>query len=267
MDPGALPVAGLAGALYRRFEGRPAIVVGGGPSAPVQFERASKALPDALVLSANGHAAKLGVAPAYVVCKDHLHTETRQPMEPALRALGAPVVARHYWADLRVTSWPIQGNSGMMALGFAVMLGCRPVVPVGFDCYQGGTYFHDAASRNVSGGLSPAIWHMRYVRLARRLEGAPVRVFEGPLRGPFPLFDPTERFGRPHMPVALQQYANCEPVWVRALASFSLPCDRTVTIPAGYVFPADRVEIQPALRANHVALLDNPPGPVVLSHA
>jgi hypothetical protein len=262
-----LPVATLAGTLYRAFEGRPALVVGGGPSAPAEYSFATAWLPRPLIVSANGHAAKLGAYPDFIVCKDHRHTETGELMEGLLRPIGAPIVSRHYWADYRLTGWPIQGNSGLMALGFAVMLGCRPVIPVGFDCYQNGTYFHAPDAKNVSVGLRETIWDSRMKRLAGRLEGAPIRPLAGPLSRVFPRFDPTERFARFHMPVALEAYEQVSSTWVRVLRPFQLRGEKTVEVPAGRVLPVDGAELRAALLGGHVEILDSAPAPVVSSCA
>jgi hypothetical protein len=217
-----------------------------------------------VVISANGHAAKLGLKPDFVVCKDHRHTETKELMEPALRALGAPLVSRHYWADYRLTGWPIQGNSGMMALGFAVMLGCRPVVPIGFDCYQNGTYFHDLHAKNVSHGLRPSMWDSRYQRFARRLEGAPIRPLAGQLCKVYPRFNPAELFAQPHMPVALQSYATLRATWVRALKPFMLRGETSSEVPVGRVLPVDSAELAHAMTGGNVEILDRQ-GPDVVS--
>src|SRR5574343_701570 len=80
----ALPMSALVSDLYRRHQDRLAIVVGGGPSAPEQLEKIG-GLSSPIVISANGHANKLGLVTDYVVCKDHTHTETKALMEPQLR--------------------------------------------------------------------------------------------------------------------------------------------------------------------------------------
>ncbi len=225
VDQEALPVAQLAGALYRKFEGRPAIVVGGGPSAPAQYAEVISALHNPVVISANGHAAKLGLKPDFVVCKDHRHTETKELMEPALRALGAPLVSRHYWADYRLTGWPIQGNSD---------------------------------------GLRPSMWDSRYQRFARRLEGAPIRPLAGQLCKVYPRFNPAELFAQPHMPVALQSYATLRATWVRALKPFMLRGETSSEVPVGRVLPVDSAELAHAMTGGNVEILDRQ-GPDVVS--
>ena len=267
VDQEALPVSQLVGALYRKFEGRPALVVGGGPSAPAQYAEVISALHNPVVVSANGHAAKLGLQPDFVVCKDHQHTETKELMEPALRAIGAPLVSRHYWADYRLSGWPIQGNSGMMALGFAVMLGCRPVVPIGFDCYQNGTYFHDLTAKNISIGLRESMWESRYQRFARRLEGASIRPLAGPLCKHYPRFNPAGDNAPYHMPLALRPYETQRATWVRALRPFLIKGESSGEVPVGWVLPLDDAELRHAQAGGHVEILDSAPPPVVSSCA
>ena len=267
VDPQALRVGELAGTLYRKYEGRPALVIGGGPSTPAQYAEVISALHNPVVISANGHAARLGVRPDFIVCKDHVHTETKQLMEPALRELRTPIVSRHYWADYRLSDWPIQGNSGMMGLGFAVMLGCAPVVPIGFDCYQNGTYFHDPVAKNVSLGLRADHWRARYVRFSRRLEGAVIRPLGGPLLRVFSRFDSAERYPPYHMPVALRQYETQRTTWVRALHPFMLRNEKLVEVPTDRVLPVDDAELRHALLGGHVEILDSAPASVVSSCA
>jgi hypothetical protein len=258
----------LISALYRKYADRPALVVGGGPSAPEQLLRISQWLNPfyanpPLIVAANGHATRLGLTPDFIVCKDHVHTETKEFMEHKLRPIGAPLVSRYHWAEYRLANWPSQGNSGMMALAVAVLLGCRPVVPIGLDCYQKGTYFHDLDAKNVSGGLRESNWRSRYQRLSNRLEQAPIRAAGGFLGTLFRPFDPTERFDRAHMPVSLQIYADMPSIHVRSLPGFQFTFDRGVAVPPGTEFPVSPLEFASYGKAGFVAPIDNPAPAVV----
>jgi len=245
----------LVGALYRAFENTPALVIGGGPSAPEQLQKVGHLAP--VVVSANGHAVKLGLTPHFVVCKDHVHTETKQLMEPSLRGIGAPIAGRQYWADYRMPEWPAQGNSGMMALGFAVLLGCRQVIAIGFDCYLGGTYFHDLEAKNVSKGLRPAMWNQRYRRLASKLEMSPIRSMDGPLTSVFQRYSPNERFEAFHMPVSLQGYKTMVGYTVRALQDLSMNHDSNVGVPKGTVFAVSPSELALLRRRWQIEIVDS----------
>lgn len=249
----------LASALYCRHKHRPAIVVGGGPSAPQQLEYLRKQGADYLVLSANGHAVKLGLQPDYIVCKDHKHTETKALMEPMLREIGAPLLARHYWADYRLARWPIQGNSGMMALGAAALMGCAPIFPIGFDCYQGATYFHAPTERNVSLGLRDSQWRSRYQRLGAKLVTADIRLLgQSPLVAAFRRHDPQEAPRAWCMPPVLEVYRGMATCYVKAKREFPMLQDPTCPVPRGEVFPVDAEELARLQRADLVDLVDNP---------
>lgn len=261
----ALPMSALVSDLYRRHQDRLAIVVGGGPSAPEQLEKIG-GLSSPIVISANGHANKLGLVTDYVVCKDHTHTETKALMEPQLRTLNAPIASRHHWADYRLGNWPVQGNSGMMALGLAALLGCRPIIPIGFDCYQGATYFHDPEAKNVSQGLRESHWRSRYQRLSARLLGACIRPLDGFLTSVFPIFDPQEPLGRFCMPPALRVYENAITYRVKALRDFHAKYDPRVVIPKGYEFPMDSFEFAYyGTRLRCVGILDSAEGAMLSS--
>jgi hypothetical protein len=208
-------------------------VVGGGPSAPAQLLDVSH-LCNPIIVSANGHAAKLGLTPDYAFCKDHTHTETGEAMQDVLRPLGCPIVGRHYWMDYRAPFWPVQGNSGMMAIALGVLLGGAPVIPIGFDSYlTGGTYFHNLQAPNVSLGRLPSHWRSRYQRLALRLTGAFVRVLDDLLGVAFPRYVADERFGRPFIPPALRIYEDMRAVRVTVIQPFQLRQDPRAVVPEG----------------------------------
>lgn len=195
-------MAELAATLYGKYLGRPIVVVGGGPSVPSQWA----ALPDfvkvdAVLIFANAHGFHLGLKPDYIVCKDETHTETKQPMEPQLRAHGDyPIVARYAWADYRLDRWLVQGNSGQMAIALAAMMGGKPIIPIGIDCFQKGVYFHAPEGKNVSQGRHDGVWRSSMTRLMRRLEGAVIRAPGPPLSLTFRRYDPNEVLPEPAIP-------------------------------------------------------------------
>lgn len=197
-----------AAALYARHFGQPIIVIGGGPSAPGQWASLPAPWREAAVkVFANGHGFKLGLEPDFIVCKDDVHTETKQRMEPMLRAHGDyPIVAPHPWADYIMQGWPSQGNSGQLAIALAAMMGGWPVIPVGFDCYQNGTYFHAPDAPNVSLGRLESAWRHGMTRLMRRLDGAVIRALDGVMARMFPRFDPAEVLPEPRIPAIFDKY-------------------------------------------------------------
>jgi hypothetical protein len=233
----------LVAELYGKHRGIPILVVGGGPSAPDELAAIGRERVKAMiVISANSHAWQLGLRPDYTFCKDHLHTETKQPMEVLVRAGGAPVVSMQYWADYRCARWPIQGNSGQHAIALAALMGGAPIVPIGIDCFQGETYFHTPNIPNVSLGRSSSYWKSRFTRLQGRLEGAAVRPVGGILGGAFPLYRPYEEFARVTIPSIFDSYVDCPTEYVRAVRRFVLPQDPRAEIPVGFVLPATPLE-------------------------
>jgi hypothetical protein len=215
------------------------------------------------VFSANGHAQKLNVRADYIVCKDHTHTETRERMEPLLRPLGVPIIARHYWADYRLPFWPIQGNSGMMALGVAALAGCAPIFPIGFDCYQNGTYFHDPGAKNVSRGLRDSLWRSRYQRLQAKLLTADIRLLErSPLSVAFPQHTPGMA-PRGEIPPVFDAYRGMQTHYGRALRAFPMRQDPLTEVPKGIVFAMSGEELLFYTRTDCVAPVDNRDLPLV----
>lgn len=238
----ALPLKRLIADLYACCRGFPVLVVGGGPSAPSDLEVVRALLPTAGIVSANGHATKLGLTPDWIFCKDDTHSETGERMEDLLRPIGVPIVGRHWWCDYRAPRWGVQGNSGAMAIALAALMGGQPIIPIGFDSYQGATYFHDPTSSNVSLGKFEGHWHARYQRLAARLTGAFIRPVSGLLTQSFPTFDPAESAPPFHIPTCFDMYRGMRTEVLRTTQAFAPTYDRRVTVPAGVQVATDPEE-------------------------
>lgn len=198
-----------AKALHSKHLGQPIVVIGGGPSAPAAWA----SLPDyvkanAVVIFANGHGFKLGLKPDYIVCKDDVHSETKEKMEPQLRAHGPyPIISRFEWADYNMSGIPAQGNSGQLAIAIAALMGGAPIIPIGIDGYgTDGTYFHDLAAVTCSNGRRESVWRSSMTRMSLRLEGAAIRSISGILTFMFPRFNPAERFETPVIPAVFRDY-------------------------------------------------------------
>jgi len=244
MDSHVLPTRRTVIDLYARHFGAPILVVGGGPSAPKQLldialEFNVKSM---VTISANAHAFKLDLSVDYIVCKDHEHTETKQPMQGLLSQYHRAIVARHYWADYRMQRWPTQGNSGMLAISLAAMMGGRPIIPIGIDGFQNGTYFHDLDSKNVSSGRREGHWKSRFDRLALRLKGAVIRSPGGFLNSVFKRYDRREALPAAEIPEIFRYLREAKPCYVKTLRDFTTPQDRQVTVPADYILASDDVE-------------------------
>lgn len=234
-------------ALYNANMGSPCVVIGGGPSALSDLEQ----IPDwqsMLQISANGHGFRVpGATPRYIFTKDNAECPPRPRkrdagpfplMEPQMRVHGVPIISIQYWGDYRCVDWPIQGNSGQHALAVAALMGSAPVIGVGFDCFQGPTYFHSDGP-NVSAGHKIGYWQMRYRRFAERLRGGHyIRGVSGVLAAQFGKYDPAEHFAGGGIPAVMARYATMATVRVRTLRAFRDP-GKATEIPAGYVMASN----------------------------
>lgn len=114
--------------------GRIGVILGGGPSLPEQLKNIPK---DAVTFGVNHHASKL-VTCDYIVFNDYHGW-------PLVRDLPGKKICRwHEYADIQQDCAP-GVISGVLALRVALKMGLSPIILAGFDCYQGGGYFHDPA--------------------------------------------------------------------------------------------------------------------------
>lgn len=177
--------------------GRPAVVMGGGPSLPWGFvpQLTGIAPPaDAVLISANAHGCRLAAAglsrmPDWIVCIDDV--------EPLLRPWGVPVIADKAWADVLVFHRSIS-LSGVQAAFVAWALGCSPIWLLGMDLYEGGTYF-DAPEAESPGRDTPVGYQLGcWARLPELAPGGRWRAPAGSaLAGVFGAIDPFEPIGPP----------------------------------------------------------------------
>lgn len=171
-----------------------AIVIGGGPSAPSDFEIASRAYPDALHISANQHGFVLpGARPRYAVHIDKIHQHYKEPMEQLLKRMGkgAKLIGRFDWDDYYLVDWRYGGDTGVMALLVAQMMGAAPVIPCGFDRWIGKRpgqmvdyYFHNMGGRDKKWPGPPAAPNLK--RLVEVAGSGTIRPVSGPMLEWFP---------------------------------------------------------------------------------
>jgi len=186
------------------------------------------------VLSANAHAYKIpGLKVDFIVCKDHKHTQTKQEMRRLMAEYPAPVITRNWWGDFRLADWDLQGNSGLMAIAIAAILGGGPIYPIGFDNFQEGTYWHDPQSKNVSHGLDNNHFRGKALKIAAQLFGTQVRPVSGPLLEVFKPFDPSAERHPYQKPVILQKYEVLKGYQVLVKKDFTFPFDTRVVVPKG----------------------------------
>jgi hypothetical protein len=140
--------------------GRPAAVLGGGPSLPEDL----KQIPTGCVLiSVNQHALQLVKADYLVFLDDPL---TEPDLLEAIRAFeGIKVSRRREWADVElgppVAKRRMGQYTGHVAALFAEWLGCDPLLLLGMDCYQGGQIYFYQRPR----------WRQRRLTMAKALGG------------------------------------------------------------------------------------------------
>lgn len=129
--------------LVHVHHGKPAVVLGGGPSLPSQLGRCPSR-GEAVYISANDHGARF-VECDYIAALDNI--------EPKVRPLGKPLISRKLWADFRLITAPTR-STGILCAWLARLMGCAPIYICGMDCFDphAGTYFHDPHA--VSGGFS-----------------------------------------------------------------------------------------------------------------
>lgn len=246
----------LVSALYNTNAGKPCVVIGGGPSVPDDLGKIP-GWQNMLQISANGHGFKVpGAFPTFIFTKDDAECPPRprkrdagpfKPMEPQMRVHGVPIISLQYWGDYRCPggppslAWPFQGNSGQHALAVAALMGSCPVIGVGFDCFQGPTYFH-GNERNVSGGKKIGYWQVRYKRYAERFRSPTnIRGVSGVLAETFGYYTPTTLVADMGVPDVLRVYEGLNTVKVRTLRAYQDP-GRATQVPENYVLPASEAE-------------------------
>lgn len=120
--------------LKDKYHGRPAAVLGGGPSLPEDLKRVPK---DAVMIAVNYHAFyHLDRTPDFMVYNDVPSTNPLQ--EQAVNEHKTVHVSPEPTSDV-VFDVPVWTGffSSNTAAWFALWLGCDPVILCGMDCYQG----------------------------------------------------------------------------------------------------------------------------------
>lgn len=170
-----------------QYIGRPAFVLGGGPSLPAAYASLVADEDAAVLISANQHGCMLAEQqatrfPDYIVAVDEI--------EHLLRPYRVPVIAARAWADVPMFGKPVH-QSGMLGCFVAWVMGCAPIVPLGMDLYRAGTYWHEPGAFSTGNKISFEELLARWARLKDAIGGDDVvRVPPGsPLEAHFPAFD------------------------------------------------------------------------------
>lgn len=216
--------------LFGRWDGKPALVIGGGPSVLRDFK--ALAVEPALVISANEHGFFQDRFKVDLVTNvDKIHCLRREPMEKILKPYGVPIVNRHSWADYRLPDWKLAANTGLQAIALAALLGANPVIVTGIDMWANGrVYFHDTHAK------APKLGQPRKLRgAARRRDrekvkpltafcaGAHIRPMSGALTEWFKAYDPAEvvKSARP-IGHRLRLEQECQQVLVEVVKPFRM---------------------------------------------
>lgn len=179
--------------LRNKFAGRPALVLGGGPSLPGDYQcfvgaRSSRPI----LIAVNYHAQAIGIQPHFMVYNDHPQSDP--VLFQSVKDFGGLRVSPDPTSDIDFDVYVWTGSySSNTATWFALWLGCDPVVLCGMDCYQGDVIYPHKYSHHVPVFDYPLDDHLRPWRedglnLLPHVER--VRVMSGPLTGIFPKYEP-----------------------------------------------------------------------------
>jgi hypothetical protein len=188
----------MFGELVGQFTG-PALVIGGGPSAPADlYTLRALGFAPRVVISANEHGHRQEVYPVtHSVCLDPRHGEKRVGMDELLRQFGSqPIITPCWFGDARLAEWKLACNTGLTAIAIGVFMAASVVV-VGIDFYRmldkgAGTYFHDPSAKSNSTTKNEANF-MRQIRALEAYIGhnPPVRAMSGLLAERWGTYDST----------------------------------------------------------------------------
>lgn len=170
-------------------QGRPALIVAAGPSAPNDIARCIT--PGSVIIAVNYHAYYLfdEAAIDYAVFMDAPHTSAvpyaRWVLDHPHRISTCP---EHSDYDLRnIPIWHSGWSSGLAAWS-ACWMGCDPVILCGMDCFGSGRYFH----RRMEEHEVPVYRLTNYRRIWNpdtlpEIMRHRMQVASGPLHPPLPL--------------------------------------------------------------------------------
>lgn len=170
--------------LIFKHRGKKICVMGGSPHLAEDIEdvRAD------VWIAANDHGARLRPVD-YIVAMDNIHCVLHKPMLPFLREVSdAPIIGPWPDYDYYLTHWPGSPRktfSGLVAAWIAWAMGAHPVILAGFDSYAG----------KMDNGRAKRKAKM----FADYIQGD-VRACRGSFGDLWPMYSPTERYGRykPH---------------------------------------------------------------------
>jgi hypothetical protein len=249
--------------LYETYRGKPALVIGGGPSVPADLAQLTQFRP-ALVLSANEHGHRQDSFPVdYTVHCDKIHVLKRDErgkhldMAHYLSQFGKPRISRWATADVRLEDWKFITNSGATAVAVAAVLGCSPIVVTGLDYWATGrVYFHEPSNQKTKTYPPSSTPDRRLSPLRQFVGDAHIRPMSGLLLTAWPKYDPAETFGPPPtLPYVLRTRAAGAADY-RAVRSFHW--SNYDTVAQGTVIKLTKQEAEPLLRDGKIARTVSP---------
>ena len=131
--------------LRDRHKGRPAVILGAGPSLPGQIHL----IPEGAVRIAVNERPSTLFACDYIVFYD-------DNTEPLVKGYGGEQISPYGRSDYQVddSAW-FGGSSSHTAVFMACLMGCAPVILMGMDLYQGDReYFDDPQGRKFRSSAS-----------------------------------------------------------------------------------------------------------------
>jgi hypothetical protein len=199
---------------------RPAIILGGAPCLLPDLEKIPKPLlEEALKFSANEHGAR--VLPVdWCVSGDRNHQVTGESMYSRVRQFHAGNILTQHFVEGTTrlhtwNQWKFPASSGHMAILWAWLLNCSPIIVCGIEHYTGKTYHHDPAAKS-SGLTKTADRHMDgFKKLFFQIQPSTIRAVSGPLARVTGTFRPGE-----HLPVMGRLHHRREVYWHQSFAWF-----------------------------------------------
>jgi uncharacterized Rossmann fold enzyme len=121
--------------LHDHFHGRPAAILGGGPSLPGDLKRLPK---EAVLIAVNDHALHF-CEPEFMVFMDIPNAQILPELTQAVNHFHGTKVSITPLSDVDLSGSEFWngGFTSSLATWFALYLGCNPVILCGMDCYQG----------------------------------------------------------------------------------------------------------------------------------
>lgn len=170
--------------LRDKYAGRPAAILGGGPSLPEDLKRIPRR---SLLFAVNHHAHRIGIKTDFLVFWDCPTSHRTRELGAALETYkGIKISPILPYSDVDfegVELPPDPGFTSPLAAWLALYMGCSPVLLCGMDCYQGPVKFCHPSEVKHPCHDYPLHMHLdAWRRAAENLpESSEIRAVSGPL--------------------------------------------------------------------------------------